>query len=100
MTDLYKPLVRSVIIHDYPIPLTSNGKIWNRLQITQNEATRASPRFPPYTSLTYIHEISNISTIKEYAISLLKRSITQAKNSNDNISIEILSHTLNKFNQN
>jgi hypothetical protein len=81
-------------------PPYSRGNIWNRLQITQNKALRASLGFPSYTSTDHIHKVANIPKIKNYAKSLLERSITKAKNYNDNISEEILSQILINLNIN
>ena len=42
MTNLYKSLVRSVIVYGYPVLLTASKTMWNRLQIIQNKALRAA----------------------------------------------------------
>ncbi|CAF1527231.1 unnamed protein product [Adineta ricciae] len=83
MINIYKSIVRTVIIYGYPILLTADQKIWDRLQIMQNKALRAAFGLPIYTSVKYIHNISNISKIKGYAIGLLKRAIRKASTDND-----------------
>ena len=88
MIKLYKSLVRSVIIYGYPVILTGNTKIWDRLQIIQNKAIRAALGLPTYTSTQYIHRITNTPKILDYAKTLLDRAIATAA-SND----ETLFHT-------
>jgi hypothetical protein len=83
MLNLYKSLARSIIIYGYPVLLTAKDKIWERLQIMQNKAIRAALGLPIYTSVEYIHKLSNIPKIKDYAISLLHRSIQTATSNND-----------------
>ncbi|CAF1206788.1 unnamed protein product [Rotaria sordida] len=68
----------------FRILLTANDKTWERLQIMQNKAIRAALGLPIYTSVDYIHKISNIPKIKDYAVTLLERSIQTATSNNDN----------------
>jgi hypothetical protein len=83
MTNIFKSIVRTVIIYGYPVLLTANEKVWNRLQIMQNKAIRAALGLPIYTSVEYIHKISNVPKIKDYATSLLQKSIQTATSNND-----------------
>ncbi|CAF1503231.1 unnamed protein product [Adineta steineri] len=83
MLNIFKSIARTIIIYGYPILLTANGKIWERLQIMQNKGIRAALGLPMYTSTEYIHKISNIPKIKDYAITLLKQAIQRATSNND-----------------
>ena len=84
MTNLYKSLVRSVIVYGYPVLLTASKTMWNRLQIIQNKALRAAFGLPHYTSTEYIHRIANIPKIYDYAKTLLERAVTTAASNNEN----------------
>ena len=83
MLNLFKSLVRSIITYGYPALLTANDKIWERLQIFQNKGIRAALGLPMYTSVEYIHKLSNIPKVKDYATTLLHRSIHTATSNND-----------------
>lgn len=83
MINIYKSIIRTVIIYGYPVLLTANDKIWERLQIIQNRAIRAALNLPIYTSVEYIHQISKLPKIKDYAISLLTKSIGTTTQNND-----------------
>ncbi|CAF3093128.1 unnamed protein product [Rotaria sp. Silwood2] len=96
MINIFKSIARTIIIYGYPILLTANQKIWNRLQIIQNKALRAALDLPTYTSVDYIHKISMIPKIKEYAITLLQQSIQTATAKND---ITLKTHLQDIFNQ-
>ncbi|CAF4561670.1 unnamed protein product [Rotaria sp. Silwood1] len=85
MLNIFKSIARTLIIYGYPILLTANDKIWERLQIMQNKAIRAALGLPIYTSVEYIHKISNVTKIKEYATTLLQRYIQTATSNNDNV---------------
>ena len=84
MLNIFKSIARSIIVYAHPVLLTANDKICDRLQIIQNKAIRAALGLPIYTSVEYIHKISNIPKIKDYAITLLNRSIQTATTNNDN----------------
>ena len=84
MINIYKSIVRTVIISGYPVLLTANDKLWERLQIIQNRAIRAALNLPIYTSVDYIHRITALPKIKQYAISLLTKSIHTSTINNDN----------------
>ena len=83
MLNIFKSLARTIIIDAFPALLTANDKIWERLQIMQNKAIRAALGLPMYTSVEYIHKLSNIPKIKDYATTLLHRSIQTATSNND-----------------
>ena len=83
MINIFKAIARPVITYGYPVLLTANDKVWERLQIVQNKALRAALGLPIYTSVEYIHRTSNIPKVKEFATSLLQKSITTAKANND-----------------
>ena len=83
MINIFKSIVRTVIIYDYPLLLPANERIWKRLQIIQNKAIRASSNLPHYTSTRYIHQLTNVPKIKDYAKSLLQKSIATSINNND-----------------
>ncbi|CAF4455321.1 unnamed protein product [Rotaria sp. Silwood2] len=85
MLNIFKSIARTIIIYGYPILLTANDKIWERLQTMQNKAIRAALGLPIYTSTEYIHRITNIPKIKEYAVTILKRYIQTATANNDNL---------------
>ncbi|CAF1093522.1 unnamed protein product [Rotaria sp. Silwood1] len=85
MLNIFKSIARTIIIYGYPILLTANNKIWERLQIMQNKAIRAALGLPIYTSVEYIHRITNIPKIKQYAVTLLQRYIQTATSNNDNV---------------
>ena len=83
MINIYKSIIRTVVIYGYPILLTANDKIWERLQMIQNRAIRAALQLPFYTSVEYIHRISKLPKIKDYAKSLLTKSIQTSQLNND-----------------
>lgn len=83
MINIFKSIVRTVIIYGYPVLLTANKRIWKRLQIIQNKAIRAALNLPHYTSTQYIHQLANVPRIKDYAKSLLQKSIATSINNND-----------------
>ena len=85
MINIFKSIARTVIVYGYPVLLTASEKVWDRLQIIQNKAIRAALNLPIYTSVEYIHRLSHIPKIKDYAISLLQQSIQTAIANNDNI---------------
>jgi len=92
MLNIFKSIARTIIIYGYPVLLTANDKIWDRLQIIQNKALRAALGLPIYTSVDYIHRITNIPKIKDYAITLLQKSIQTATSNNDNTLLTHLQH--------
>ena len=96
MINIFKAIARTIIIYGYPVLLTANEKVWNRMQIMQNKALRAALGLPIYTSVEYIHKISNIPKIKDYAITLLQQAIHTATSNND---ITLKSHLQNIFDQ-
>ena len=49
MINVFKSIVRTVIIYGYTVLLTADQKVWDRLQIMQNKAIRAALGF------THIH---------------------------------------------
>ncbi|CAF2700723.1 unnamed protein product [Rotaria sp. Silwood2] len=71
MLNIYKAITRTILIYGFPVLLTANENVWQRLQIIQNKAIRAALELPIYTSVEYIHTLSNILKIKEYATKLL-----------------------------
>jgi hypothetical protein len=83
MINIFKSIVRTVMIYGHQVLLTAGDNIWERLQIIQNKAIRASLNLPHYISTTYIHQLTNIPKIKDYAKSLLQQSINTAINNND-----------------
>ena len=87
MINIFKSIVRTVIIYGYPVLLTADQLVWKRLQIMQNKALRAALGLPIYTSVNYIHKISNVPKIKEYATGLLQNAI-QAANINNDITLK------------
>jgi hypothetical protein len=56
-----------------------DNSIWKRLQVAQNKAIRAALGLPNYTSVEYIHQISNLPKAIQYATTLLERAIARAK---------------------
>ncbi|CAF1617570.1 unnamed protein product [Adineta ricciae] len=46
MMNVFKSVIRTVIIYGYPVLLTADQKIWDRLQIMQNKAIRAALDLP------------------------------------------------------
>ena len=97
MINIFKSIARTIIIYGYPVLLTAKETIWNRLQIIQNKAIRAALGLPIYTSVDYIHRISSVPRIKDYAISLLRKSIGTATNNNDIILKTHLQDILNQI---
>jgi hypothetical protein len=65
MIQLYIALVRSVMLYGYPALSTAKEKVWERLQIVQNKAVRATLNLPHYNSVEYIHKIPKIPKIKK-----------------------------------
>ncbi|CAF3020298.1 unnamed protein product [Rotaria sp. Silwood2] len=96
MLNIFKSIARTIIIYGYPILLTANDKIWERLQIMQNKAIRAALGPPIYTSVDYIHRITNIPKIKEYAVTILQRYIQTATSNNDVLLQNNLQEIFNK----
>ncbi|CAF2084855.1 unnamed protein product [Rotaria magnacalcarata] len=97
MINIFKSIARTIIIYGYPVLLTADQNVWNRIQIIQNKALRAALGLPMYTSVDYIHKISNIPKIKDYATTLLKQSIQTATAKNDIISKKHLQDILEKI---
>jgi hypothetical protein len=83
MINIFKSIARTMIIYGYPVLLTAKQTLWDRLQIMQNKAIRAALGLPIYTSVDYIHKVSSVPRIKDYAISLLHKSIQTAATNND-----------------
>ncbi|CAF3407919.1 unnamed protein product [Rotaria socialis] len=86
MINIFKSIARSIIIYGYPALLTADHNVWNRIQIIQNKALRAALGLPMYTSVEYIHKISTIPKIKDYATTLLKQPIQTATADKDTTS--------------
>jgi hypothetical protein len=61
-----------------------------------NKALSATLGLPIYTSVDYIHKISNIPKIKDYATTLLQKSIQTATSNND---ITLKNYLQDIFNQ-
>ena len=97
MINIFKSLIRTVLTYGYPVLLSANNKIWNRLQITQNKAIRAALGIPPYTSVEFVHQESNIPRIRDYAKILLERSVVRAQLQNDEQFEKLLRDTLNNL---
>ncbi|CAF4462458.1 unnamed protein product [Rotaria magnacalcarata] len=85
MINLYKSLIRTVIIYGYPVLPSADNKIWNRIQIIQNKGLRVALGLPHYTSVDYIHRIASIPIIKDYAVNLLERATSTAASNNEMI---------------
>jgi len=83
MINIYKSLVRTIIVYGSPVLLTADQKVWDRLQICQNKAIRAALGLPIYTSTKYIHTTSQLPKIKEYAVEILQKAIQTATTNND-----------------
>ena len=83
MINIYKSLIRSIIIHGSPIILTADQVVWKRLQVLQNKALRATLGLPVFTSVEYIHKVSNIPKIKDCALELLHKAIQKATTNNE-----------------
>ena len=83
MINIFKAIARPVMTYGFPVLLTANDKVWDRLQIIQNKALRAALGLPIYTSVEYVHRTAKIPKIKEYATSMLQKCITTATNNND-----------------
>jgi hypothetical protein len=97
MLNIYKAIARTIITYGFPVIFTANDKIWERLQILQNKAVRAALGLPAGTSVEYIHKISNISKIKQYARTLLRLATTKAKANNEDTMEKLLKDILNKI---
>lgn len=97
MINIYKSLIRTIIIYGYPALLTADKKVWDRLQVIQNKALRAALGVPIYTSVEYIHKISNIPKIHDYALELIKQAIQRATNNNDKTLKDHLQDILDKI---
>ena len=83
MINIFKSIVRTIIIYSFPVLLTADQNVWKRMQIMQNKALRAALGLPIYTSVGYIHMISNIPKIKHYATGLLQKLMQTATSNND-----------------
>lgn len=83
MINIYKSLIRTIFTFGYPVLLTADQVVWNRLQVIQNKALRATLGLPNHTSVDYIHKISNVPKIKDYAIELLRKAVQKANTGND-----------------
>ena len=97
MINIFKSLVRTIIIYGYPVLLTAHQKVWDRLQVIQNKALRAALGLPVYTSVEYIHKISNVPKIKDYALELLRKAIQRATTNNDSTLHDHLQDILDKI---
>jgi hypothetical protein len=85
MINIFKSIVRTVMVYEHPLLLTASNRVWKRLQIIQNKALRVALNLPYYTSTKYIHRITNVPLIQDYAQSLLRRSIATATLNNDTL---------------
>ena len=83
MINIYKSLISSIIVYGSPIILTADQMVWKRLQVLQNKALRAALELPVFTSVEYIHKVSNIHKTKDYALELLHKAIQKATTNND-----------------
>lgn len=83
MMNIFKSIVRTVMIYGNAVLLTASNKIWKGLQIIHNKAILAALDLPHYTSTTYTHNSTKLPKIKDYATSLLQKSIHVAINNND-----------------
>ncbi|CAF1276599.1 unnamed protein product [Rotaria magnacalcarata] len=83
MIIIFKSIARTIIIYSYPLLLTADENVWNRIQIIQNKALRAALGLRIHTSVDYIHKISNIPKIKDFATTLLKQTIQTATENKD-----------------
>jgi hypothetical protein len=90
MLNIYKAIVRPILTYGFPLLLTASDKTWERLQIIQNKAIRAALNLPHYTSVAYIHRISNLPRIQPYAESLLKKAINTARYNHDHHLLTLL----------
>ncbi|CAF3782533.1 unnamed protein product [Rotaria magnacalcarata] len=97
MINIFKSIARSIIIYGHPVLLTADQNVWNRIQIIQNKALGAALGLPIYTSVDYIHKISNIPKIKDYATILLKQFIQTATEKNDITAKKHLQDVLEKI---
>lgn len=97
MINLYKSLIRSILVYGSPAILKADQTVWDRLQVMQNKALRAALGLPSYTSVDYLHKFSNIPRIKDYAIEQLHKSIQRATLNNDNTMKEHLQQVLEKI---
>ena len=83
-------MVRPILTYGFPLLLTASDKTWERLHIIQNKAIRAALNLPHYTSVAYIHRISNLPRIQPYAESLLKKAIHTARYNHDHQLLTLL----------
>ena len=83
MANLYKFLVRPILTYSGYILLKADSNFWNRMQIMQNEALRATLGVPIYTSTEYIHNQTRIPKIKDHAIVLLKNAMKNSEINGD-----------------
>ena len=83
MLNIYKAIARTIITYGFPVLITASDKIWERFQILQNKAIRAALDLPQYTSVEYIHKLSKIPRIKQYATSLLQNAIEKSRINNE-----------------
>ncbi|CAF1148876.1 unnamed protein product [Rotaria magnacalcarata] len=87
MINIFKSRARTIIIYGYPVLLTADQYVRNRLQIIQNKALRAALGLLIYTSVDYIHKIINSPKITDYATTLLKQPI-QIATANNGIALK------------
>ncbi|CAF4508023.1 unnamed protein product [Rotaria socialis] len=97
LINIFKSIARSIIIYDYTVLLTTDHNVCSRIQIILNKAFRAALGLPIYTSLDYIHKISNIPNIKDYATTLLKQAIQTSTANKDITSRKYLQDILEKI---
>jgi len=69
MINIYKWLVRTIIVHGSPVLLTADQKVWDRLQICQNKAIRAALGLP--INKIYTHD----QPTPKYAVEILQKTI-------------------------
>ncbi|CAF1471154.1 unnamed protein product [Adineta ricciae] len=90
MINIFKAVARSVVTYGYPVVLTANDKVWDRLQIIQNKALRATLGLPIHTSIECVHRITKIPKINDYETSLLQQSIATATSNKDHTRLQHL----------
>ena len=97
MLNIYKSLVRTVLTYGHAVILTARDTVWKRLQVLQNKAIRATLNLPMYTSTRYIHNITGLPKIKDYALSLLQKSLNTAINNNDLVFRDNIEYILHRI---
>lgn len=96
LINIYKILIRSIMDYSDLIIATTKESSTLILQKLQNRILRICLNAPLFTSTSSLHNIANLPTVKERALTLAKQYVNKAVQSNDLIKLTIIDYESNK----